>query len=138
MSEQKTGLAEEPFVRSIPRTIDRETMLDLMALVIYEADREGDIEDAGFDVDRVKDPAIDCLVGYVLDALGVPPETKSFYRKPFEDVIFDGYWLGNRYQTLSEVLDVLIEMRDQCLQREVGAEQKRAQLYVVGTEQDLG
>lgn len=70
MGINKVWLREEPFARSIERQIDRATLVDLLGIVIYEADRSAKLEDAGF-ADQAS--SVDCLFDYVLDALGVPP-----------------------------------------------------------------
>lgn len=75
MSVNKLWLQDEQFAWSIDRLIDRETLIDLLGIVIYEADRSSKLEDAGF-ADQAN--SVECLFDYDLDALHVPPEIATF------------------------------------------------------------
>jgi len=48
MGINKVWLQDQQFARSVERQIDRGTLVDLMGIVIYEADRSTKLEDAGF------------------------------------------------------------------------------------------
>jgi hypothetical protein len=110
MGVTKHWLKGESFARNIERTIDRESLLDLLGIVVYEADRSTALEEAGFSDDA---PAVDCLFDFVLDALGIPAEAESFSRKPFEHLFYNDYWLEKCYGSLSEALYALEALRDE-------------------------
>ncbi len=121
-------LREEPFARSMERQIDRATLVDLLGIVIYEADRSSKLEDAGF-VDQA--PSVDCLFDYVLDALGVPPEADGYSREPFKEIFYSDYWLEGRIETLEMVLAGLEELRDAIDARSTNAKVIRANFHLV-------
>jgi len=108
-SIDKHWLAGKAFARSLQRAIDRNTIIDLLGIVEYDAQRMAHLEDAGFQ-DTM--PAVECLFDYVLDALDVPPHGAEFDREPFEELFYDDYLLENRYPSLDAVIDALIELRD--------------------------
>lgn len=128
MSIEKRWLRQQAFARSIPRAIDRETLIDLLGIVIYEADRSALLEEAGYSDDT---PAVECLFDFVLDALGVPPTTASFSRTPFEELFYNDYWLEKKYDSLSEVLDALEALRGDVSERASQAETNRAVIRIV-------
>ena len=124
----KHWLANELFARSIERSIDRETLIDLLGIVTYEANRSTALEDAGFSDET---PSVECLFDYVLDALGVPSETQSFSRSPFEEIFYNDYWLEKEYASLNEVLIALESLRDEMVTRTELAESNRSKFQVV-------
>jgi hypothetical protein len=128
MGINKVWLREEPFARSMERQIDRATLVDLLGIVIYEADRSSKLEDAGF-VDQA--PSVDCLFDYVLDALGVPPEANGYSREPFNEIFYSDYWLEGRIETLEMVLTGLEELRDAIAARSTNAKVIRANFHLV-------
>lgn len=128
MGINKIWLREEPFARSMERQIDRATLVDLLGIVIYEADRSSKLEDAGF-VDQA--PSVDCLFDYVLDALGVPPEANGYSREPFNEIFYSDYWLEGRIETLDMVLTGLEELRDAIAARSTNAKVIRANFHLV-------
>ena len=121
-------LREETFARSMERQIDRATLVDLLGIVIYQADRSSKLEDAGF-VDQA--PSVDCLFDYVLDALGVPPEADGYSREPFNEIFYSDYWLEGRIETLEMVLTGLEELRDAIAARSTNAKVIRANFHLV-------
>lgn len=58
------------------RIIDEQTILDLLGLLEYDAERDVRLEESGADRvgDTPSDDPIECIYYYILDALGVPPE----------------------------------------------------------------
>ena len=128
MGINKMWLREETFARSMERQIDRATLVDLLGIVIYEADRSSKLEDAGF-VDQA--PSVDCLFDYVLDALGVPPEADGYSREPFNEIFYSDYWLEGRIETLEMVLTGLEELRDAIAARSTTAKVIRANFHLV-------
>lgn len=137
MSINKLWLQDEHFARSIERLIDRETLVDLFGIVIYEADRSSKLEDAGF-ADQAS--SVECLFDYVLDALRVPPESETFSREPFEKLFYNDYWLEHQLPSLQHALLGLEQLRDtienDCVASSVNAEVRRAGLHVVETQND--
>lgn len=123
MGINKLWLSDQQFARSIERQIDRETMLDLLGIVIYEADRSAKLEDAGF-ADQAS--SVDCLFNYVLDALGVPPKSNTFNHEAFEKLFYNDYWLEHQFESLEQVLTALEELRDSTVARLNSAEMKRS------------
>lgn len=98
----KVWLQDEKFARSIKRQIDKETLTDLLSIVIYEADRSSKLEDAGF-ADQAS--SVGCLFDYVLDALGIPPENDSFSREPFEKLFYNDYWIEHQFESLEQLVE---------------------------------
>ena len=115
-----------PWTRSRERTIDDQTLIDLMQLVEFQADRVAMLNERN-DVSLglaswldMTDP-VDALFGYVLDALGVPPHgvekaftgehanfsrTCSFSRDWFSERFFADYLLGDDDNlTIKDILD---------------------------------
>lgn len=131
MGAIKPWLEGQSFARSIERTIDRETLLDLLGFVIFEADRGAALEDAGVSEST---PAIDCLFSYVLDALGIPAASEAFNREPFSDIFYDDYWLEKRYGSLNEVLLALEALRDEMAERVAKADTIRAGIRLVKSD----
>lgn len=130
MNINKHWLKGQAFARNLPRSIDRETLLDLMGIVIYEADRAAKLEDAGY-ADEAS--SVDCLFDYVLDAIGVPPETESFSRDPFENLFYTDFWLDKAYDTAGEALDALIALREAMVARASEAAAARGGFRVIET-----
>jgi len=129
----KVWLRDEQFARSIARQIDRETLVDLLGIVVYEADRSAILEDAGF-ADQAS--SVECLFDYVLDALGVPSENDTFSREAFESLFYNDYWLEHQYESLDQVLAALETLRETMISRLVDAEVRRAGLRAVDAEID--
>ena len=131
MSVNKHWLRGQTFARNIKRSVDRETLLDLMGIVIYEADRAAKLEDAGFSDDA---SSVDCLFDYVLDALGVPPESESFSREPFEDLFYTDFWLDKAYDSAADALDALEALREDMLSRAENANAARQGFRVIDSD----
>ena len=128
MGVTKYWLKGQAFARNTERTIDRNSLLDLLGIVIYEADRSAALEDAGF-ADNAS--AVDCLFDYVLDALRVPAESGEFSRSQFEHVFYTDYWLEKKHKSLAEVLVALEQLRDSVAERATKAEVIRAGFRLV-------
>lgn len=133
MGINKVWLHDQQFARSIERQIDRGTLVDLLGILVYEADRSAKLEDAGF-ADQAS--SIDCLFDYVLDALNIPPENDTFSREPFEDLFYNGYWLEHQYESLEQVVTALEELREAIISRSKDAEARRASLRIIDSEKD--
>lgn len=137
MSINKLWLQDKQFSRSIERLIDRATLIDLLAIVLYEADRSSKLEEAGF-VDQAS--SVDCLFSYVLDALRVPPENEIFSREPFEKLFYNDHWLEHQFESLEQVMSALEKLRDtfenDCAVSSANADVRRASLRVVDTDKD--
>ncbi len=131
MGVKKHWLIGQSFARNFKRDIDRETLLDLLGIVIYEANRDSALEDAGFS--NVA-PSADCLFDYVLDAMEIPAESDSFSRSPFEELFYNDYWLEKKYESLSDVLAALESLKDLAAKRLATAEASRAGFRVVDVE----
>ncbi|BBE50856.1 hypothetical protein OYT1_ch1299 [Ferriphaselus amnicola] len=128
MGITKLWLQDQQFARSIERQIDRSTLIDLLGIVLYEADRAARLEDAGF-ADQA--PSVDCLFDYVLDALGIPAENDTFSRESFSALFYNDYWLEHRFESLDMVLTALEELRDSIAARSASAEVLRAGFRVI-------
>lgn len=128
MGITKLWLQDQRFARSIARQIDRATLVDMLGIVIYEADRSAKLEDAGF-ADQAS--SIDCLFDYVLDALGIPAENDTFSREPFSALFYNDCWLEHRFESLETVLTALEELRDSIAARSANAEVLRAGFHVI-------
>lgn len=109
------------WAQSKPRQIDDETLIDLLRICEYQAERSSALEDIGIE-DRA-DPT-DALYMYVLDALGVPPSGHkkllvgeatrfsrecSFDRAWFDELFYSKYLLENddcnySYQTILDLI----------------------------------
>ena len=131
MGTTKAWLKGQLFARSIERSIDRNTLIDLMGIVIYEADRSILLDNAGF-TDTT--PAVDCLFDYVLDALGIPGSNAAFSREPFNQIFYNDYWLEKQYGSLDEVLVALETLRDEMAERIAKATAIRAGISLVKPE----
>lgn len=131
MSVNKHWLRGQTFARNIERSVDRETLLDLMGIVIYEADRSAKLEEAGFSDDA---SSVDCLFDYVLDALGIPPESESFSREPFESLFYNDFWLDKAYGTAADALEALEALRDDMLSRVENANAARQGFRVIDSD----
>lgn len=135
MGVQKSWLKNQPFARNAPRHIDRETMLDLLGIIKYEADRHTALEDVGF---SDNEPSVDCLFDYVLDALGIPPESEEFSRQPFEMIFYNDYWLESQFASLEETLIAIEQCRDEFIARREQVATKRAGIRLVESEDSDG
>jgi len=102
-------LRDEPFARSIERNIDRETLVDLLGIVVYEGNRLSQLEDAGF---RDQANSTECLFDYVLDALQIPSACETYSREPFEELFYDDFLLEHKFVSLHDVLIALEQLRD--------------------------
>lgn len=131
MSVNKDWLRGQSFARNIKRSMDRETLLDLMGIIIYEADRSAKLEDAGFSDDA---SSVDCLFDYVLDALGIPPESESFSRAPFEHLFYNDFWLDKGYGSAADTLDALEALRDEMQSRSENANAARQGFRVIDSD----
>jgi hypothetical protein len=85
--------------QSKPRQIDDETLIDLLRICEYEAERLNALEDIGFQDNA---SSAEALYMYVLDALGVPPighkkmlsgEVDRFSR----ECVFDREWFDELF-----------------------------------------
>jgi len=125
-------LRDEPFARSFERNIDRETLIDLLGIVVYEAKRLTLLEDAGL-LDQAS--SSECLFDYVLDALQIPSSCETFSREPFEDLFYDAFLLEHKFVSLHELLIGLEELRDNILNDRVtsmaDAKEKRANFKII-------
>lgn len=92
------------------------------------------LEDAGF-ADQAS--SVECLFDYVLDALGIPPETDTFSREPFEKLFYNDYWIEHQYESLEQVVAALEALRETMILRLADANVKRASLRVVDTNCDF-
>lgn len=95
--------------RSLPRSIDRQTMIDLLSLIAYQSRRTFQLEQLG--IEDKGDPN-DVLLDYVLDALGAPPNEfknfgREFDRNELYDLFYTDYILKNKYLTVEACLDEL-------------------------------
>lgn len=131
MGINKLWLRDEKFARSIERKIDRNTLIDLLGIMEYEANRSAKLEDAGF-VDQAN--SVECLFDYILDALGIPPENDTFIREPFESLFYNDYWIEHQFESLEQVVVALEELRDEMISRSIDSEARRAGLRVVDTK----
>lgn len=132
MGINKVWLRDERFARTVERQIDRETLVDLLGIVVYEADRSAILEDAGF-ADQAS--SVDCLFDYVLDALGIPPETDTFSREAFEKLFYNDYWLEHQFESLEQVVLALEALRETMISRLADAEARRASMRAVDTNE---
>ena len=128
MGITKLWLQDQQFARSIERQIDRSTLIDLLGIVLYEADRAARLEDAGF---ANQAPSVDCLFDYVLDALGIPAENDTFSRESFSTLFYNDHWLEHRFESLEMVLTALEELRDSIAARSASAEVLRAGFRII-------
>jgi len=62
MGINKLWLRDQQFARSIERQIDRSTLVDMLAIVIYEADRSAKLEDVGFVASAGEVPALSFVI----------------------------------------------------------------------------
>lgn len=76
MGINKLWLSDKQFARSIERQIDRETLVDLLGIVVYEADRSAMLEDAGF-ADQAS--SVECLF-----AVTIHRPFRYTYAKPYQ------------------------------------------------------
>ena len=104
------------------RTIDDQSILDMLGLLEYAAQRDRRLEDAGMDFsDGPDDDPTELIFTYVLDALGLPAEgaleatlrtgqhprfsrQRRFTREWFEERFYEGYLLDHD-TTLPELLE---------------------------------
>lgn len=133
MSINKLWLRDQRFARSIERKIDKETLMDLLSIVVYEADRSALLEDAGF-ADQAS--SVECLFDYVLDALGIPPESDTFSREPFENLFYNNYWLEHQFESVEQVVVALEELQEAIVSKSTDVEARRASLRVVDIDED--
>ena len=124
----KVWLRDEHFARSIERQIDRETLIDLLGIVEYEANRSTILQDAGF-ADQAN--SVECLFDYVLDALGIPPETDKFSREAFEKLFYNDYWIEHQFASIEQALTAIEQLREVTIARLADAESRRASMRVV-------
>lgn len=131
LSINKLWLRDEKFARSITRQIDSETLVDLLRIVEYEADRSAILENSGF-ADQAS--SVECLFDYVLDALGIPPESDTFSRETFESLFYIDYWIEHQFESLEQVLTALEQLREVMISRLADAEARRASMRVVDAD----
>lgn len=106
------------FAQSKDRQIDDNTLIDLLAIIEYQASRSEVLEGIGFTDNESPD---DALLTFVLDALNVPREgakkvfeenvydieEKVFTRSWFEEKFYADYLLGSDVQqTLKDVIEM--------------------------------
>jgi hypothetical protein len=89
----------ESFNHSFERTIDRKTMLDLLAITAYQYRRSLQLEKLG--MEDKGDPT-DVLLDYVLDALGAPPNDfrnfgREFSRADLYELFYSDYVQKNKF-----------------------------------------
>lgn len=101
----------EAFSRSIPRTVDRETLVDLLSIIIYNAERDVILDELGI---QDNGNPVDLLFEYVLDAIGTPPEgyiyeSQAFTRLPLHELFYGTYLIEEAWKTVPEILDALIQ-----------------------------
>lgn len=129
MGVNKSWLKGQPFARNVPsRQIDRETMLDMLGIVHYEAVRHSALEDVGF---HDEEPSVDCLFDYVLDALGVPRESDTFSRHPFGMIFYNDFWLEKKFATLDAALAAMEQEAKAVSERLANAAARRASFVAV-------
>lgn len=121
-------LKDEKFARNIPRQIDDETIIDLLAIIEFETDKHILLEDAGY---HVKGSAYECLFDYILDALKVPAETDTFSREAFEIIFYSDYLLEKKYTDHTEVLNALKQLSKETNERLAQANVLRATFRTV-------
>lgn len=135
MSITKHWLRGRSFARALERQIDRETLIDLLGIVEYEAERLEKLEDAGF---QDQASSVECLFDYVLDSLNIPPESPEFSRDPFETLFYSDYLLEHHYPSIAEVISGLEQLRDTIkIDTAASSEQaviRRAGFRIVDTE----
>lgn len=100
-------LRDYDWAQSKPRSIDDQTLIDLLKICEYQARRMTALEEFG--IEDHADPA-DVLYSYVLDALGLPPDGAPkffageierfsrechFSRDWFEELFYSEYLLNN-------------------------------------------
>lgn len=111
-------------------------MVDLLGIVVYEANRWSKLEDAGFQ-DQAR--STECLFDYVLDALQIPSVCETYSREPFEELFYDDFWLENKFSSLHDVLVGLEQLRDKIHNDRVvslvNAKEKRANFKAVDVDQ---
>lgn len=128
MGVKKNWLKGQPFARNTKRVIDRETLLDLLGILIFEADRDVVLEDDGF---SNTGSSVGCLFDYVLDAMDIPAESDSFSRLPFENVFYNDFWLEKKYASLADALAALERLKELSKERLAKAEESRAGFRIV-------
>ena len=110
------------WARSKRRQIDEETLIDLLKVVKYQADRQTALEELGIE-DRASPE--EALFDYVLDAIGVPAEGDEkhmhgdherfsrvckFFREWFEELFYQEFLLNNSEHGWGYI-DLLRELR---------------------------
>lgn len=135
MSINKLWLRDQLFARSRLRTIDRDSLIDLLGIVIYEGNRIALLEDAGF-ADQAS--SVECLFDYVLDALGIPPASQNFSREPFESLFYADHCLENQFASLDDVLTALEALRDETTSRLAAVKEMRAGIRIVESNKTEG
>lgn len=128
-------LRDEPFARSFERKMDRETLVDLLGIVVYEANRWSKLEDAGF---QDQASSTECLFDYVLDALQIPSACETYSREPFEELFYDDFWLEHKFSSINDVLVGLEQLRDKIHNDRVvslvNAKERRAKFKAVDVD----
>jgi hypothetical protein len=107
-------LQGEKFARNIPRQIDEQTMIDLLAIVEFESVKHSLLDEAGY---QIRGAACDCLFDYVLDALQIPPEDDAFSRESFETLFYSDFLIDKRFNDHAEVLAALKKLSVETNQR---------------------
>jgi hypothetical protein len=117
MPKAELDLDSEPWVVSRRRTIDKQTMIDIMLFVEFQARRTEMLERAGFTDDFCSS---DKMFDYVLDAIGAPANgeqliqngvTRYFSREWFYQLFYSDYILqkGENGLSVAEVLKQIVQ-----------------------------
>jgi len=117
MPNEELDLDSEPWVVSRRRTIDEQTMMDIMLFVEFQARRTEMLERAGFTDDFCSS---DQMFDYVLDALGAPANGEQliqngairyFSREWFYELFYSDYILekGENDLSVAEVLKQIVQ-----------------------------
>lgn len=121
-SRSKTMLERRPWNVSRARTIDDDTLSDMLGMIHYEADRASVLDQVGFN-DFGSSTTV--LLDFVLDAIGVPQDgdekhlegenarfsrTCRFSRTKFYELVFGDFAVeneGNENPPTRELLNLL-------------------------------
>lgn len=103
----------------MPRTIDRETLIDLLNLTAYQSRRSLQLEQLGIED---KGDASETLLDLILDALGAPPNDfknrgQEFDRNELYEAFYNDFILENRYKNTAHLLEALEQASAQAAQQ---------------------
>ena len=96
------------------RTMDRQTMVNLLELLEYQQARSSALEQLGFED---KGDPTDVLIDYVLDALGAPPNEFTYRNKEYNrsflyDIFYEDYVKCHKFKHCA---DALVELEKESL-----------------------